>query len=362
MFTITIENESTVVANVYAPTQDHSAQQMELIDLLEDKIMSLESDHIVLGGDFNLCMDPDLDRNNPRTSTGQSQRTTYADRVDSFMDSLKLADAWRTVNPTSRRYTFRRGKYASRLDYFLIPEQLVNSQLQVDILTTPLSDHSMLCIKLGARKQPKGPGLWRFNNLLLAQEEFIAQTRATILDIKTTAEPTDPKKKWEWLKFRVAETARTYEKTQYRKDRNHEMSLAKRLEHISKSLDQASETLQNPAVDEEDLLHERDSIARELKELELSRANKTILRSNANWALNGERPTKYFLNLQKIRSKSKTATEIEDDDGNVITDPKKILEVQRKFFSELYDQPVTDQLSDIELLGLSSNDIPQKNG
>lgn len=49
----------------------------------------------------------------------------------------------------------------------------------------------------------------------------------------------------------------------------------------------------------EDNTIEIDSLRRELREMEENRARKIIFRAKANWALYGERPSKYFLNLEK---------------------------------------------------------------
>lgn len=45
---------------------------------------------------------------------------------------------------------------------------------------------------------------------------------------------------------------------------------------------------------------------RELAKMELAKATKIILRARANWASQGERPSKYFLNMQKRKSKNRT--------------------------------------------------------
>lgn len=89
MFIINTEDESLAVADIYAPTQDHPALQMSLIDLIEDRIVSMETDHILLGGDFNLCANPTMDKIHQRDTPSQGQRTMYADRVASFPRLIK---------------------------------------------------------------------------------------------------------------------------------------------------------------------------------------------------------------------------------------------------------------------------------
>lgn len=48
------------------------------------------------------------------------------------------------------------------------------------------------------------------------------------------------------------------------------------------------------------------SVRRELKELEDARANKLIFNARVKWAHLGEKPTSYFLNLQKQRYRERT--------------------------------------------------------
>lgn len=263
---LAVHQMTFLAVNIYSPTQDHQLDQVRLIDKLEEKIVCMDTDNILLGGDFNLCLNPKLDKTHQRES---AQRSTYTDRMESLLDSLSLTDIWRDLNPNTRRYTFRRGKYASRLNYWFISEHLVTSQSKTDITSTPLSDHDIISLKIGPNKISKGPGLWRFNNLLLAQKDFITWIHTTITEVKETEEPSDPKTKWEWLKHKIAEQTRKYEKEEYRQERNHELQLYKRLQHISKSLDNLSDCSNNSNTPEGsteaefDLLSEKESIDRE---------------------------------------------------------------------------------------------------
>lgn len=58
-----------VVGNVYAPTQDHPNEQLHLMDLLEEQVSLLQPQNILIGGDFNVTMDPYLDRSPRRDNT-----------------------------------------------------------------------------------------------------------------------------------------------------------------------------------------------------------------------------------------------------------------------------------------------------
>lgn len=92
-----------------------------------------------------------------------------------------------------------------------------------------------------------------------------------------------------------------------------------------------------------DLSFEVDSIRRELREIEESKARKMLLRSRANWALYREKCSKYFLNLEKRNYKEKTLSSLTTSNGNTVTDVQGILKIGRDFYERLYDNQ-EDQL------------------
>ncbi len=51
-----------IICNVYAPTRDHKKEQISFINSLKDKLSSLEQDNLLIGGDLNLYIDPNLDK------------------------------------------------------------------------------------------------------------------------------------------------------------------------------------------------------------------------------------------------------------------------------------------------------------
>ena len=60
------------------------------------------------------------------------------------------------------------------------------------------------------------------------------------------------------------------------------------------------------------------------------------IRCRTNFTLSGEKPTKYFLNLEKQRAVSKTIQRLEMEDGRMLTVGKEILEEIRTFYQKLY--------------------------
>lgn len=120
------EGVSYTLANVYAPTQEQLQEQIDLIDSLEQKVSNLNSQNIILGGDFNLCMDPNLDKARLKPGFAQGSEARYPSRMAAMKDTLHLFDVWRRLNPTTKKYSFRRGLSASRLDYWFVFTLLKN--------------------------------------------------------------------------------------------------------------------------------------------------------------------------------------------------------------------------------------------
>ena len=61
-----------------------------------------------------------------------------------------------------------------------------------------------------------------------------------------------------------------------------------------------------------------------------------MIRSRADWTFLGEKPTKYYLNLEKKKSVSKTLYRIKNEKGEIVEDPKLVLDVIKKYYSKLY--------------------------
>lgn len=90
-------------------------------------------------------------------------------------ESLHLFDVWRKLHPSTRQYSFRRGRSASRLDYWFVSEHMFDSKIFSEIIPYPLSDHASITIRVGDSPSPRGPGLWRLDNDLIHRDEFRAE-------------------------------------------------------------------------------------------------------------------------------------------------------------------------------------------
>ena len=84
-------------------------------------------------------------------------------------------------------------------------------------------------------------------------------------------------------------------------------------------------------------------------ELEKSREKKIeglLLRARANWHENGEKCSQYFCKLEKKNFIKKTMVDMIDNQGNHVSDQKKILSKIQNFYKNLYSERKTDQVDE----------------
>lgn len=265
------------VTNIYAPTQDQASTQIDFIDRLEQATSDSLAPNIILAGDLNLCMDPALDRN---SFPPDHANTRYKDRITALADSLLLTDVWHQLHPNTKQFSYRRSSYASRLDYWFVSEHLMGPETRSSIQSTPLSDHAIITLKVGPKPYPRGPGLWKFNNSLLQEPDFTERINTTIENVINSPCPENPNSKWEWLKFKIKEQTIKFSKELHSAKRQVIDDLQKSYERLTVRMDAGDTGLRD----------EVESIEREIREIHLEAANKTILRSRANWALHGKDP------------------------------------------------------------------------
>lgn len=75
---------------------------------------------------------------------------------------------------------------------------------------------------------------------------------------------------------------------------------------------------------------------RELEKIIEFRTKGAVLRSKTRWYNEGEKNTKYFLNLEKRHFKQGTISQIKTNDHEFVTSDKKILTECVSFYKDLY--------------------------
>ena len=77
------------------------------------------------------------------------------------------------------------------------------------------------------------------------------------------------------------------------------------------------------------------------------RTKGAILRSKSQWYNEGEKNTKYFINLEKRHCKQGTITQLKVNDNNLICADKEILKKCESFYQNLYSSKVATDNQDV---------------
>ena len=79
----------------------------------------------IIGGDFNVCLNPNKDKQGGLTTT----QSACSKLIQATSESKDLIDIWRVFNEDTKRFTWRsltrKGRVSSRLDYWLISSCLL---------------------------------------------------------------------------------------------------------------------------------------------------------------------------------------------------------------------------------------------
>ena len=84
----------------------------------------------------------------------------------------------------------------------------------------------------------------------------------------------------------------------------------------------------------------RDQIKIKIELLEKQKSCAAQVHARVKWMEEGEKNTKYFLYLEKSRANSKIMEKVTDKNGHTVTKQADIMNVQKDFFSNLYEKKI----------------------
>ena len=266
------------------------------------------------------------------------------------MEELDILDVFRELHPDRQRYTWRRKNPTkmARLDYFLVSNSLFNSVNDSYVEASYRSDHSMVILSIKLQEFKKGKGLWKFNNSLLHNKEYVELVKKTISNIKQQyAIPQHEANISEHISdkeicFNIND--QLFLEVLLMEIRGQSISFSS---HLKKSKNNREVELSDiiQELEEQEALADSQELENAKKELEAIRLDKlkgAMIRSKAKWIEEGEKPSSYFCNLEKRNYVNKIIHRIEQDDGHTITCQEEILKGVCDYYEELYKSKNTD--------------------
>ena len=296
-----IDEETYSCLNVYAPNSP-----TERIDFYEEMLTYICGDRIIASGDFNELQDSFLDKNvNVQTFNAKSSK-----RLCDIINDNNLCDIWRYRNPDKREFTRKQIVNnvckQTRIDFSLISRSLIPFATHAYIKYTSLSDHAINVVKFDFSKVERGPGMWIFNNQLLTDSVFTKSINELISEnLSCSLYNSEPLVWWDNLKYKIKKCCIYFscKKKKAEKSDYYRLQNKLRVEYNKLAV--------NPL---RDLSYIHD-LEQQLEVYEKMKCQAAVLRSKAQWALESDRNTAFFLNLEKTKQESNTIKELITDKG-----------------------------------------------
>lgn len=340
---IMLNNVKIVLGNIYAPTKNHETEQIAFLREVTDNLN--DTDHFVLGGDWNTILNENLDKKGGRYEITNKM---YHTMLEGMMESHDLVDCWRLYHPNKKQYSWFQHKppIQCRLDYWLISSELLNVVDHTQIKPGFKTDHSLIKLIIKLSKLDKGRGLWKFNCSLLHDTKYVDMIRELIIiENNNTQDVIDKGFKWDYIKMRIRSETILYSSTKKKLEQKHEEDLKCQLEKLHHAYSD------NPS---EELYENLTSVENDIEKLIYKKMQGSMLRSKCDWVELGEKNSKFFLNLERKNSDSKLICQLEKNE-TVLQSQQEISYEIEDYYSTLYSEiPIReDLLNDLNL------DIPK---
>ena len=282
------------------------------------------------GGDWNCTL-----AKKDKVGGSDWKPSNYRNLLLTTMEAFDLVDIQRVRHPQLRKYSYvsKALKLKSRIDFFLVAQNLTRFVKKSDIYPSVAPDHQAIYMSLLWRiETPRGRGLWKFNNTLLDDDQYLANIRETYVSACGMHSAVKDKRLfWEMLKMEFRSTTISYSKNKSKLTHVREEEVKSRLEELDRII---CNNFNFPGIDP--VLNEYDNLKAELQSIYEKKGRSAIFRSKCRWVEGGERPTKYFFNLEKKNYNKKTITELHGEDGTTVNNEKQILDSIEKYYSQLY--------------------------
>ena len=321
--------------NFYFPTRDKEKEQLKFLNTLEKIISEMWSREyeFVLGGDYNLMMDRNLDY----MGSNAPARNKFNETFEDFLDRYRLVDIWRNKNPNKKQFTFKQKQpvVQTRLDYWFVSSNLEKNANSCDILTSITPDHSGVKLQFNSLVDNYvfGKSYWKLNNSLCEDKGFVDIMSEKIRGLKEEFSPQISSKilLWDFMKMKMREFIIKFSKENAKNRRLQMKSLEKEISELEKRL-----TVNSPRSMIDDIRDKKITLS---KLYEYSKQGLRV-RSRAEWVEEGENNVQYFEQLLKSNKKKTVIKELYNEEREIITDNNKILNIIKDFYENLYSKNI----------------------
>ena len=230
-------------------------------------------------------------------SLGEKQ---YRNSIVNLIKEFGLNDIYRKLHPSTKAFTYESKslKLKSRIDYFFISNPITANVKNAEIRASIAPDHKATFLSLEIQGDFKrGPGSWKFNNQLLEDENYVQLVNKTYPEILEKYKDLQNKRLlWEMIKMEIRAFTITYSKKKRGEIKQREVELQNEINELDRKIcnDQCLDT---------STVNRYEDAKKQLKDIYDTKGREIMFRSKVRWIEQGEKPTKYFFNLEKKKKR-----------------------------------------------------------
>ena len=324
-----VAEETFFIVNIYSPN-DYRDQNEFIKTLGESLLGKTDTSRLIIAGDWNCT----LQRVDKRGGLPWKS-IDYREAVVNLMDELNLVDIYRNLHPSIKSFTYESKplNLKSRIDFILVSRPIAVDAKSAEIRPSVAPDHKATFLSFNIRSElRRGPGTWKFNNSLFKDDKFKKLITFFYPQIhEKYSNVNDKQLLWELIKMEIRAKTIKYSKQNRAELNKREIILQSELQELDYQIcNTAFEDL------EQGILDKYESIKEELKCIYDQRGKEAMFRSKVIWLEQGEKPTKYFFNLEKTNYEKKLIREVKLENGEVTSDSMRIEKELEKYFTNMY--------------------------
>ena len=321
-----------IVINLHAPCA-HSKPKVDFFSRIREGIEELragDDTEIIILGDFNTVMHGS-ERINTQFSNSEKRITKL---LTNMLDDLNLIDCWSKGNNSM---TWRHGDKMSKIDRIILSRSLSNRNVNVKISTDwtyTESDHAAVVVELTKQVAKSTERITRidtsFMSNVILKHRFLCDLKEKLEQMAETN--MNPHQKLEYLKVMIRSIALEIAAEEKKKSEAEHKDLKEGINFWQ----QAFENSQSKFYREMAITNLNELISLRDKYLD-KRGEYLSNRNKSKWYQEGERSTKYFLNLQRAKARKTEMSELIID-GVETKDGDEICKYVESFYKKLYEK------------------------
>ena len=314
----------------------------------------------IIGGDFNVCLNPSKDLQNYTETTDYSKVHKESMRtLTELLEHANVQDSWEAYKSTfldnKSVFTWRQGgpfstsTTQSRLDRIYVSDLIARNVIHATVQETVVSDHMIYEIHIMTPEEHRRylTG-WKFNNKLLEEKNFETKINTIMTRIHEETllcdKPVEILAKQGEILTAIKRVSKRIGRARARKMHLRKQDLETRHFKVQYRLQELELRGQYSQEEIAQLTTEYDMINAKLLYMFEQHAEAAKIRTHTDIQLHHELPSSIFLRLQNSRRRKMRIEEVLLEDGRPSRNQEDIVETHLAFQSNLYSKkPIKEE-------------------